>query len=114
MAKRVKKEAESEGFAGPPAAPPAEGFADLWPEIAWQLQATRWGTGNGAREQGSLSIFPQDGLFKVALRERSLGQVVFLSGATVHEALTRLETALREHTLTWRADKYARPSTNGS
>lgn len=113
MGKRVKKEAASEGFPEPQATPPVEAFRQLWPELAWHLEATAWGNGKGTREPGGLSLFPQDGLWKVALRERNLGQVTFLSGKTVHEALTRLETALRDHTVSWRPDKYARPQ-NGS
>lgn len=108
MASRVKKKLELNGVQEQLAPAVVTQFQDLWPEIAWQLQSPYWGGDKGSREQGALSLFWQDGLAKVALRERNYGQVAFLAGSTVHEVLTKLETALAAVTVHWRQDKYAR------
>lgn len=99
---------------GVPLPPPAVPFHASWPSLAWHLEACRWGDGKGEREPGAISIFPQDGLVKAALRERNVGQVTFLSGKSVDDLLCRLEKALAEHTVHWREDRYAQQRKLGS
>jgi len=111
MATKSKKNGAASNGSSQLQLAPTTTFADKWPQLAWYLQSYRWGDGKGEREPSSLSIFPQDGLVKCALRERNTGKVTFLTATSVEQLLCKLDSALAEGQLLWREDKYAQKTT---
>lgn len=53
----------------------------------------------------SLTLFTEDGLFKICLSDRVTGLVCFVSGETYQETLMGLEAGLSNGTVDWRSPR---------
>lgn len=94
--KKVKEEGEPR--------PPASGyFVDL-PRL-WEFIAWRQYEDGEKRVPGSVSLFWQDGGFKVCLSDKDSGSVAFIWGPDPVETLFAAEAALEGGTLDWRASQ---------
>lgn len=53
----------------------------------------------------TLTVFVEDGVWKLCLNDRAEGEIAFTAGATLTDALNALERGLRDGTLDWRKPK---------
>jgi hypothetical protein len=60
------------------------------------------------RQLSTITIFRQDGAWKVWLNDRACERFVCLTGTTVEQAIASLEKQLREDTVAWRVSKDTR------
>jgi len=79
-----------------------EGFAKKYPTILEYLTTTKWDDGT-AREASKLSLFIEDGVFKVAVNDVDLKRSLYTSGETLEGALRATEKALQMPEADWRA-----------
>lgn len=87
---------------------PAEGNRDAWgdqfPVLFDYLTATTW-EGGEPRETANLTLFWQDGMFKVCIHDKDLNRVLFVAGASVLEALSRADRDIESGRADWRPSK---------
>lgn len=98
-------------FAKPGAAPPTvpssggdlrdEVFAATFPAIAEYLTLTKWESGK-PRKTTTLTLFVEDGAFKVCVNDRDGGRVAFVTGNALGEVWDALEGGLATASLDWR------------
>lgn len=79
-----------------------EAFAKKFPTLLEFLTTAEWEDGT-ARETSTLTVFIEDGAFKVAVNDRDLKQSIYLTGKTLQDALGAAERALGGGTADWRA-----------
>jgi hypothetical protein len=89
------------------AADPA--FAKKYPALAEFLATEEWEPGV-PRERGTLTLFFEDGQFKVAVNDRDQCVVAFLSKGTFPGLLDALEKGLQGDGLDWRGQKGKQPN----
>lgn len=80
-------------------------FATDYPAIWEYLTLDRWEDGK-PRQTSTLQVFGDRGTLKAALKDREAGQICFVAGRTVYEALDVLEAALVNDTAEWREDAW--------
>lgn len=82
-----------------------EAFSDsigsVCPVLLEHLTAQVWDDGK-TRKTSTLSVFFEDGVFKVWLNDRDLEQGACVAGATLLQALTTLDRKLEAGDLDWR------------
>jgi hypothetical protein len=86
---------------GPSGTAPVGVFFRSFPQLHQHLADPKWDDGT-ERDLSTLSIFSQDGRWKLCLSDRDGGKIVFLSGSTLEEAFLALERGLEAGTLEWR------------
>lgn len=69
----------------------------------WEFLAHRQFEGGERRLPGSLTLFYQDGGFKVCLSDKDSGSVGFVWGPDPYEAVMAAERGLEENTIDWRS-----------
>jgi len=77
-----------------------------WPEIYHHLVDSVWPDGK-ARETSSLTVFAEDGLFKVCLNNKAEGFVCFMSGPGFYAVLDALQESLADGSVDWRKSRAA-------
>lgn len=81
-----------------------------WFPHLWEFGSEATFADGSHRQLPTLTVFAEQGLWKLCLNDRAEGQVAFVSGATLTAALHALEAGLRDGTLDWRRPrKSARP-----
>lgn len=75
-----------------------------WPELYHRLVDTEF-EGGDPRQTSSLTLFAEDGLFKVCLSEKAEGLVAFCSGDGLFAVLDALEGQLTDGSVDWRKAK---------
>jgi hypothetical protein len=74
------------------------------PELLGHLTEATWEDG-GERELSTLTVFRQDGSWKVWLNDRACDRFSCVSGDTIEQALASLEDRLQTGTMDWRTSK---------
>lgn len=76
----------------------------LFPTVVEFLSLCKWEDG-GSRVTGTLNLSTDAGMWKAALSDRDAGLYVFVSGRTLTELLSRLESGLQADDLEWRTSR---------
>lgn len=79
-------------------------FATEYPALFEHLTETAWPSGK-ARVTSTLTIFSEDGVVKLCLKDRSSLRTAWASCRTVSEAFRALEAGLEGDSLEWRRDR---------
>lgn len=79
-------------------------FFKKYPALAEFLSLEAWDE-QTARERGTLTLFWEEGCFKLAVNDRDSEQTTFLSKGTFLGVLESLEKGFKEDSLDWRAQK---------
>lgn len=74
------------------------------PALCEFLSEGHWDDGS-PRVPGSLTLFVDDGLWKVCLSDKDAARVAFVSGQTPTEAFATAEKGLIQGSLDWRAQR---------
>jgi hypothetical protein len=82
-------------------------FADTYPALVEYLSARVFPDGT-RRETSTMTVMVENGLFKVCLSDRQLGQVLWASSSTYSDLLLVLEAMLEGSNADWRRAKDAR------
>lgn len=77
-------------------------FAEKFPTILEYLTDAKWEDGTD-REVSSVTVFVEDGYFKLALNDKDLRRSLYVTGETLEKALLALEKGLNGQTADWRA-----------
>ncbi len=100
----VARPSQDDGTLPPVVSSP--GFVDLYPHLADFLIKSR---GDGQTPTtGTITLFLEQGHFKLCLNDRPLARSTFISGWTLHEALKAADAALRSNMIRWRVRGYVR------
>lgn len=86
--------------------PSTPGFVDLYPHLAEFLVKSR-GDGQKATT-GTITLFLEQGQFKLCLNDRPLSRSTFISGGSLQQALAAADAALGSHRIKWRVRGYVR------
>jgi len=105
--------ARSEAKPGPGGPARDDGDWALKYPAAWEYLCEVDAGGGRKRQKATLTLFTEDGMWKLAFRDRDERRTCFVSGATPSEALQRLEEGLEEDLLDWRADRPSGPHGKG-
>jgi hypothetical protein len=95
------------GAAGAPGAVPDAAdpdFRQRYPALFEWVTRTRTDAG-AARKPASLTLFCEDGFWKVCLREQQGGHTLWASGETFGDALDALDGLLQAERVPWRAPR---------
>ena len=92
-----------DGVAGGPAVDP--GFEAEFPTIFAFLVLATLPSGK-AGKPGTLTVFPEDGVFKIRLSDRNRGADLWASGPTIRDAMIALEALFSEPFVPWRRAAY--------
>lgn len=76
-------------------------FTKTYPTLHAYLADTTWEDGE-ERETATVTLFVEEGLFKICLNDRALGRSAWLSGHTFTGLLKGLEAGLLSDELQWR------------
>lgn len=98
----LKKTAEKDAKAVSAISKDGEQFAKKYPALMEYLTVSVWPEG-GERTVSTLLLFCEDGVFKACLNDRDAGRSLWVSGASVPDALEALESTLRHGGGEWRA-----------
>lgn len=79
-------------------------FEGSHPHVFAFMAQTRW-EDNTIRETGTLTVFVQDGTWKMAINDRDANRSAFIAAANWTQLLATLEEKLEDGTLDWRAKK---------
>lgn len=79
-----------------------DGFAKKHPLLLSYLQDVSYDDGS-SREPSSMSVFVEDGLFKIALNDRDLKRSAYVSADTLSGCMAALEAQLGKGVADWRA-----------
>lgn len=85
-------------------APPPGSTLSSLPSLYSYLTESKWDDGQ-ARELATITIFCQDGRWKVFLNDKATNRICCLTGQTVEEVLLSLDEGLRTDDLDWRTPK---------
>lgn len=98
----MKRPAETTAPGG--AAPSAtdDRFLKLYPTLHTYMTDTTWEDGT-SREVSSLSVFVEDGRWKIAINDKDLRRSVYVTGGTFLEAMQAAEKAVASSGCDWRA-----------
>ena len=77
-------------------------FLKKFPTVLEYLADTKWEDGT-EREASTLSVFVEDGQFKLALNDRDGKRSTYLTAGTLDMALASLEAALLRGSCDWRS-----------
>lgn len=77
-------------------------WGTLFPALVEFLTLSVWEDGT-PRALGTLTLFVQDGLWKVCLNDKDASRIAFVSGKTPDDALGSAEANLASAALDWRA-----------
>lgn len=108
----VKKPIVSEASGGSKLALADEASLKKYPTLVEYLTTLRWEDGTD-RKPSSLSIFVEDGAWKVAVNDKDLQRSLYISGETLQDALGSVEKALRGENADWRAWNAAKGKKRG-
>lgn len=71
------------------------------PALLEHLTLGKWDDG-AVRQRGSISVFWEDGVFKMWINDKDSGRAASVSAATMEDLLLRVEGKLTEDSLDWR------------
>lgn len=75
-----------------------------YPGVWEHLSETSWESG-APRVTSTITVFVEEGLVKICLRDRALFKTAWVSGRSILKALGALETGLEAGSLEWRKDR---------
>jgi hypothetical protein len=99
----LKKAAEKDAKSAGTISKDGEQFAKKYPALLEYLTTDKWPEG-GERVVSTLMMFCEDGTFKACLNDRDAGKSLWVSGASVPDALEALESILRHGGGEWRVN----------
>lgn len=100
---------ENEGTPTPSGGVGDKEFSATYPALTEYLTCERYPDGS-PREKATLSVFHEDGLFKMCINERDQGLVLFVAEERFSVLLEALELVLQEDRPPWRKSKAKGPS----
>lgn len=74
------------------------------PALSEFLSEARWDDGS-PRVTGSITLFCDDGVWKLCLSDKDAGRVAFVSAGTPTEVFAAADKALQSSSLDWRVQK---------
>ena len=82
-------------------------LSSAYPALWEHLSETAWESG-APRTTSTLTIFVEEGLVKLCLRDRAAGRTAWASGKSMVKAWMALEAALEDDSAEWRKDRPTR------
>jgi len=83
------------------------GFRDLYPHLCEFLAKPR-GSGQNATT-GTITLFLSAGCFKLCINDRPCSRSAFVTGKTMHLALSAAEAGIAGGRMKWRTQGYKKP-----
>lgn len=102
MAEFVRRRKAAQNGASPAAAVGEDWFQERYPAVFEYMVMNEWEPGQ-PRQTTTVLLFTEDGLAKACVHDRDEARVAFLSAGSFGELLDKLNLALREDDLDWRA-----------
>ena len=105
IGRKVRRPSNDDGSMQPEVSTP--GFVSNYPDLADFLIKSR-GSGQ-TPSTGTITLFLEQGRFKLCLNDRPLSRSTFVSGGTLFEALANADAGIRGKRLKWRTKGYRTP-----
>lgn len=102
IGRSVRRPSDNDGTLPEPVSSP--GFVDLYPHLAEFLVKSR-GSGQ-TPSTGTVTLFLEQGRFKLCLNDRPRSRSTFVSGRTLYEALGAADAGIGSNRLKWRTRGY--------
>lgn len=102
LGRPVQRPSKDDGQVPPPMSSP--NFRERWPEL-FKFLAMHRGSGQNA-STGCLTLFLEQGCFKLCMNDRPNSRSAFVSGKTLTLALDAAEVGMSAKTIRWRQKGY--------